>query len=168
MLRSRMFWRLFGIYGVLMAASISYLGVVIDVRVERHFEHQIEESLHSKAILIREMVRGCQAHQAPLWPSRIEALGRQLATRITLLQADGEVLVDSDAEAADMENHAGRPEVQRARDTGLGTATRFSGTVGQSLMYVALRTDDPGGAVAVVRVALPLANVRGRLAELRP
>src|SRR5262249_24360935 len=50
---------------------------------------------------------------------------------------------------------------------GIGTATRQSGTLGQSMTYLALRTDDPTGEVAVVRVALPLEAARGELAAIR-
>lgn len=80
-------------------------------------------------------------------------VGRELGARLTLIAPDGRVLGDSDADPAEMENHAGRPEVAAAFATGSGRSVRHSATVGQDFLYVAVR-DGSGG---VVRVALPVA-----------
>lgn len=162
-----MFWRLFGIFGALVLVAIGALGFTIANRVERQAHDQIEESLRTKALLIREAVRGQPAERAPALQERIEALRREIATRITLLDQRGEVLADSEKDPGEMENHAGRPEVQEAGENRFGTATRFSHTIHQELIYVALRTDDPTGAVAFVRVALPLDRVQAQLTEIR-
>jgi two-component system phosphate regulon sensor histidine kinase PhoR len=66
-----------------------------------------------------------------------------------------------------MENHANRPEVQAAREAQFGSATRFSSTLSQRMMYVALRADDDSRPVAYVRVALPLDKVEEQSAWLR-
>src|SRR5439155_18627275 len=59
------------------------------------------------------------------------------------------------------------PEIQTARVAQFGMATRFSQTVNQPMMYVALRTERDRGAVAFVRVALPLTAVEEETAWLR-
>ena len=43
---------------------------------------------------------------------RLAELRRHVAVRVTLLAEDGRVLADSDEDAAQMENHADRPEVR--------------------------------------------------------
>jgi two-component system phosphate regulon sensor histidine kinase PhoR len=167
MLRSRLFWLLFGSYGLLMLAAIGGLGALILNRVEQFAAHETEDSLRAKALLIREAVRQRNARTSPLSQERIRALRREIATRITLLAVDGRVLADSETDPGEMENHADRPEVAEAMRNGIGTATRQSGILGQSMTYLALRTDDPTGEVAVVRVALPLEAARGELAAIR-
>jgi two-component system phosphate regulon sensor histidine kinase PhoR len=161
-----MFWRLFGTYGALLLAAIGVLGVIIARRVEDSFERQMEESLRTKAVLVREVIRGQQAGQLPRLQDRIQALRENVAMRITLLAQDGEVLADSETDPAAMDNHADRPEVKQARDHQFGTATRSSKTLGKALMYVALRIDDPASGVAYVRVARPLTEVHDQLAGL--
>jgi two-component system phosphate regulon sensor histidine kinase PhoR len=162
-----MFWRLFGLYSVLLLAAIGLLGVVIVRRVEQHYLEQVEESLQTKAILVREMVRDRPFDEtSQQLQQRTRALRPEIATRITLLADNGRVLADSDEDPARMENHANRPEVRAARESRFGSATRFSTTVNQSMMYVALRTDDPTGSVAYVRVALPLNKVEEQSAWL--
>lgn len=62
--------------------------------------------------------------------------------RITLIQTDGTVLYESDAAAGTMENHLNRPEVQAAVETGAGSDTRYSDTIGTEDYYYAVRLDD--------------------------
>ena len=168
MWRSRIFWRVFGTYGVLLVSAIGLLGMVVVGRVEQHFLQQIEGSLRIKAVLVREAVRGWPGgSDAAALQSRMIALRKQIATRITLIDDDGTVLADSEADPAQMENHSDRPEVRQARESPFGTTTRFSRAVQQPMMYVAVRTGADRGDVAFVRVAVPLDNVRQQLGELR-
>ena len=53
MWRSRMFWRLFGIFSVLLLSAIGLLGWIVDRREEQRDLEQIEENLRTKAILVR-------------------------------------------------------------------------------------------------------------------
>jgi two-component system phosphate regulon sensor histidine kinase PhoR len=160
-----MFWRLFATFSLLHLLAVGLLGVVIVNRTEGHFHRQLEESLHTKAILVREVVRNVPVAERASLQERMVTLRGEIATRITLIGADGEVLADSEENPEKMENHAGRPEVRAAGVSGFGTATRHSSTVNQSMMYVALRAD--AGDIAFVRVALPLVRVDEQLAELR-
>src|SRR6266404_8871557 len=57
MWHSRTFWRLFGTFSVLLLCSIVLLGAIMVSRFERLLLRQIEESLRTKAILIRDVVR---------------------------------------------------------------------------------------------------------------
>ena len=69
--------------------------------------------------------------------------------RITLIAADGEVLFDSYSDISGMENHASRPEVRQALESGRGESKRFSATLNEDIFYYAVRLD--GGFV--LRVA---------------
>ena len=69
--------------------------------------------------------------------------------RITLIDAAGTVLFDSFADATSMENHAGRPEVMAAMETGTGEADRASETIGKWTYYHAERLPDGN----IIRVA---------------
>ncbi len=73
--------------------------------------------------------------------------------RLTVIDAGGAVLVDSDADV--IENHAGRPEIRDAQDTGWGEATRHSETLDLPMLYVAKRFAD--GSVG--RAATPLSTI---------
>ena len=62
--------------------------------------------------------------------------------RITWLRGDGTVLYDTQADAATMENHAQREEVQQALATGEGESSRYSSTLLQKTLYYARRLPD--------------------------
>lgn len=86
----------------------------------------------------------------------------ETAVRFTIIDADGVVLGDSTAAAAEMENHRERPEVEQALRTGSGSDIRRSETTGSREMYFARRVELPGGGQGVYRASLPL-NQLGRM-----
>ena len=63
-------------------------------------------------------------------------------TRITLIDTDGSVLYDTEADVEDMPNHADRPEVVEAYETGRGDSERASSTLGEVMLYEAVRLDN--------------------------
>ncbi|MFR3451791.1 MAG: sensor histidine kinase [Collinsella sp.] len=69
--------------------------------------------------------------------------------RVTLVDPDGDVLFDSDTDASKMEDHADRPEIEQAISTGYGSAERSSTTLGEVMLYQAVRLADG----SVVRIA---------------
>jgi len=84
--------------------------------------------------------------------------------RITLVRSDGKVLVDSEADAAGMENHRTRPELVQAFRGGRGSDIRQSATIGVSFLYVAVPVQ--GGASAI-RVAFPLSEINRQVSQIR-
>lgn len=62
--------------------------------------------------------------------------------RVTWVDTEGNVLFDTEADPADMENHKGRPEIQQAMQTGEGKSERLSQTLSQKTFYYALRLQD--------------------------
>jgi two-component system phosphate regulon sensor histidine kinase PhoR len=83
-------------------------------------------------------------------------LGNEINARITIIALNGTVLGDSHQDPAAMENHATRPEVIDALASGLGESTRYSTTLGEQMMYVAVPVTNENTIVGVARVALPL------------
>ena len=63
-------------------------------------------------------------------------------TRVTLIDASGEVLYDSKQDDFTLENHKGRPEIEEAFATGAGQEIRRSDTLDKSMFYYALKLSD--------------------------
>lgn len=70
-------------------------------------------------------------------------------TRVTLVGTDGTVLYDSVGDASRLGNHAQRPEIAQAMRTGRGSSERASSTLGEAMIYEAVRLNDG----TVVRLA---------------
>ena len=81
--------------------------------------------------------------------------GVQLETRVTYINADGEVLYDSGKDETTLENHRNRKEVKDALAYGTGEDIRTSDTLGESLYYYAVRMEDG----TVLRVARSMGNI---------
>jgi two-component system phosphate regulon sensor histidine kinase PhoR len=94
-------------------------------------------------------------------------LGEQTDTRVTIIDVDGTVLGDSEEDPSTMENHATRPEIRDALNTGLGEITRYSTTLGQKMMYVAVPISHQGETLGVARVSLPLVAVESLVNRVR-
>ena len=71
--------------------------------------------------------------------------------RLTLVNADGTVLCDTDADAAAMENHAGRKEIREAFASGKGESSRYSSTLTEKTIYCASLL--PDGTVLRISVS---------------
>jgi two-component system, OmpR family, phosphate regulon sensor histidine kinase PhoR len=87
--------------------------------------------------------------------------------RITLIDSTGHVVGDSEFDGPALqalENHATRPEVVAARQTGLGSVRRMSPSTGEERLYVAVKAPRSGTArVSVTTSAVEeiFANARG-------
>lgn len=77
---------------------------------------------------------------------------RMESLRITVVDSDGTVLFDTDADSAAMENHLDRPEIMEAFVEGEASASRVSETMSKTLFYYAIRLDN-GTVMRVSRVA---------------
>jgi two-component system phosphate regulon sensor histidine kinase PhoR len=167
MWRSRMFWRLFGTYGLLLLAAIGVLGAVVLQRVERYYSQQLAERLRTKTFLIREIVQGRDNQSLAELDAALKQLRQEQLPRVTLIDEQGKVLVDTDLDPAGMDNHGSRPEIVAARANGFGSAMRFSETVHESLGYAAVHVPATRQGVAFVRIAVPLNSIEDELASLR-
>ena len=58
--------------------------------------------------------------------------------RFTLVAADGSVIYDSKANAADLENHKSREEIAEAFENGSGSSARYSSTLTEKTFYEAV------------------------------
>ena len=131
----------------------------------RFFRDQTQQVLESRArVLGRDMANGL----LPATPAKIDAfckeVGKLTGARITVIKPDGTVLGDTDSNAATMENHAGRPEIEQALSNPgtIASAVRESPTMGVTTMYAAIAAQDPHGTLLVLRAAMSLSHIDRR------
>lgn len=84
--------------------------------------------------------------------------------RITLIDKDGIVLFDNQAEAKTLENHAMRQEVMEAVAVGAGEAERFSDTLDKTTYYYAVRLEDG----KIIRLARTIDSIYKSVLQMLP
>ncbi len=100
----------------------------------QYFEEQLMSGLKSKAVYISHAVESEGADY-------LESIG-DVGERVTLIAPDGTVIADTEANAAEMENHLERGEVKQALANGSGTSVRYSDTLTEKIIYYAVKIPD--------------------------
>ena len=151
-----------------LAASVIALavaGLLFATTMRRQTNERIEATLVSEARMAADLLASVTSMgTVPALDEEADRLGELLGARVTFIAPDGRVMGDSSESlegVAAMENHGQRPEVVEARATGLGRSERYSDTLKIDMLYVAVPVRHP--AIAFVRLALPLTNVRHQL-----
>jgi two-component system phosphate regulon sensor histidine kinase PhoR len=168
-------WSALGIRGKHLIISVSMIviaggvgGAAADAWVAQSTVARIERELD---VLARTAsVRVALESDRDLLDDVADDLGAATGARVTLIDANGRVLGDSEIEhaaLAGVDNHLSRPEVQAALHSGRGVARRPSSTVADDLLYVA-RPAIIDGEDGVIRLALPLVEVQRIQRATRP
>lgn len=164
---TRIHWRIAASYVALITLVFLSLGVYLVGYLREQHLTRLEAELQRQARLVAD---NAQYHLATNGAASLDPLakqlGREVGVRITLIAADGTVLGDSDHDPATMDNHATRPEVREALQTGSGESQRHSPTLEQELLYVAVPMRQGSAVVGVARVALPIREVREALNQV--
>jgi len=167
LLRSRILWKLFSGYVVLILLSISIVGILISKQVEEETLSEIERSLYLRATFLQNIALELLSNSSNIKiQGRIKNLGKKIDTRFTVININGRVLADSQKDPKAMDNHGNRPEILAAHSHGQGITTRFSDTVKNNMMYYALAVMKDDKLIGYVRTSLPLSVIDERLSRI--
>lgn len=114
------------VFLILVATIILILGILF-----RFFEKQIQTELENEAIFLSQAIEydgvdffeGFDSHN----------------NRVTLINENGKVLFDSEADANKLDNHAERKEIQEAMEKGKGMSIRYSTTLTEKTINYAIQ-----------------------------
>lgn len=98
-----------------------------------------------------------------------DSTGSLLDLRVTIISPDGRVTGDSylsSAELGSVENHRNRPEIRAALKNGYGEDVRYSDTVRENMLYIAVPLGKPD-KYAVLRFAKPVRDIGALEKEVR-
>ena len=168
-----------GIRSKLFLASVALITLSVAV-ADAYLTRQLNADLSSRMrndllvqlrLIARESSRfGASLDDSSRWDAWADELGALTTDRVTVVRGDGVVIGDSDVALEDLtsvQNHSTRLEIMNALASGRGSSIRFSQTVHQRLMYVALPFERGGRTVGVVRLAKPLTEIDHAIGRLR-
>lgn len=144
-------------YVLLVAAALSFLGFyLLDFFYKSNLDKQTN-ALITNARLI-ELALAPDLGSAPqnVTEAKIRELSAAANLRITLLDTDGNVLVDSWEPALSLDNHQSRQEISDALQGKSATSIRYSDTIDQNMLYVAVPVYQNGMLAGIVRTASTL------------
>jgi two-component system phosphate regulon sensor histidine kinase PhoR len=151
----RLLWQLYPTYLVLIVVVLAVATWFFSRTLGNFYLEQTASSLQARAILLEPQVRGLMVPEAsPALGELCRRLGQRTGTRFTVILSSGLVIGDSEEDPARLDNHASRPEVQAGLSGGIGQATRFSHSVLQNMLYVALPVQEGERIIGVVRAAM--------------
>ncbi len=150
-MKTQIFFKLFIFFLIVIAAATLTLNLAVRHSWQRSLFQSTEDSLRRETLMLANRVKG-DTH--PDYVTIAKEAAEASNARATIIDRQGHVLADSQANPAEMENHATRPEFARALNGEIGEDSRSSRTVGVQFLYVAAPI--PNGAV---RLAYPLASV---------
>jgi two-component system phosphate regulon sensor histidine kinase PhoR len=167
-MRRTIFSKVFGVH-LIIIVLLSFLIVLFAFRTIRaHHIDTLAGELRDLAVGLRPRIMTFfEGEHWDALDSLVKEMGSELDTRITVIDPHGVVLADSEKDPKEMELHRDRPEFIQAMKGEKGRSLRFSETVQEDMLYVAVpvRTDE--GAVAVLRTSLYLSDIESLLGSLR-
>ncbi|WP_124068285.1 ATP-binding protein [Clostridium sp. E02] len=87
-------------------------------------------------------------------------------SRFTIIRMDGSVIADTgDVPVELLDNHKEREEIKEAKSAGVGTSRRYSHTLKENMLYVAVRSSR---ADYILRMAIPYTGMKEYLMLLLP
>lgn len=154
-MKKSLFLRIFIISAVVILLVSTVMAAMFVSVKEQDIVDSMDQSLQ---IMVSTVIDGSTDMEAVA-----DEMKELSGNRITIVASDGTVLGDSDEDAAQMENHGDREEIQEALATGYGMASRKSDTFLTSMLYVAVRSGDN-----VFRMARSTGEVVDTLVSLWP
>ncbi|MGB6044661.1 MAG: ATP-binding protein, partial [Pirellulales bacterium] len=177
---SRLFWKLFLVYvGLSLTVVVAFVLTVTAWQRTQVNEH-VQQRLSDTAILLRshtsdhisELLAADtdtlrQAELRTQLQTLVGDLSGKTGIRLTLVDAAGVVLADSQRNPREMDNHRDRPELIDAARHGLGTTIRRSPTLDIEMSYFAIPLRDGDKTIAMVRTATELDTINRRVSSIR-
>jgi two-component system phosphate regulon sensor histidine kinase PhoR len=162
-------WRIIFWLVLLIVVSMTILGIFLTNSVKDAQLDNLGKQLKNEALIVSEICLPYLSNISDIdsIDTMVKTLGQQIDERITIVDIDGTILGDSDEDPSMMENHSTRPEIKEAIESGYGESIRYSTTLGEKMMYVAILITDGQTNYGIARVALPITQVNELISSIR-
>ena len=167
-MKNSIFVKIFGGY-LLIVIVILAITFPLSFRAIRH--HHIDtltNNLKNLCITLKLKISPLlENNQIEELDTLIKELGNQTNTRITIINPGGGVVTDSEKDPKLMESHKSRIEIIQAIKYGFGTSLRYSASIKEEMLYVAVPIEKDGKVYGVLRASLFLKEINTLLNNLK-
>lgn len=159
--------KIFAYIMTVLLITLIISGVFTAQTIRNQYFTNIEEKLTAEAyilsqVLPNDLLIGDVEHMKTV----LNEVSKRLHIRITVIDAQGKVLGETDYNPSQMSNHLQRPEIQEALKGGLGKEIRFSTTMNIDFMYIAHPIYKDDNLVGVVRLSTPIKEIQGLMKNI--
>jgi two-component system phosphate regulon sensor histidine kinase PhoR len=158
-------WRIAGAYTLLLLSALALLALALLQVLRTTYLRTLDAGLAGQARLVAALAESQPSANLAHLRSLLHDLQPQLGARLTLIAADGRVLVDT-LEGAPTADLSDRPEVRAALNGGQGAQERASVATGEDTYYVAVPLGPPQAPTGVARLGVPLRAIQESQARL--
>jgi len=159
MYERRLAWRLFVSYFLVTMVALAALGWFGSHLIDEALAGGLSRQLETTGQLVAQQV---EPLLEPLDSAAIRTIadnaGRVNGSRITVVLSTGRVIADTHEDPAQMDNHAGRPEVRAALAGEVRRIDRYSTTVREPHIYVAVPIVQRNKVMGVARASISRAE----------
>jgi len=167
-MKRSIFTKVFGGYLFIILALFAFVILFSFNTIRHHYLEALSQRLQNISAALKPAVLPLlDTEHADALNSLLKNVGQETDARITVIDARGVVLADSQEDPKKMENHGTRPEVIEAGSGKTGQALRFSSTKNQEMLYVAIPLEKNGRVVGVLRTSLFLTQIEALLSTLK-
>lgn len=153
MFRSKITRRLMTSFLLIIVASFALLGAFLLRYFHDYTLENERTALIRNAKIIEVALEPTFYIRSAALDETLERLHSETGLRITVMDAEGNVLGDTARPADRLDNHFAREEVQAALTADYGVAIRESATLHENLMYVAVPIRHNGQLTGIIRTA---------------
>ncbi len=165
--KRRLIWQTFFSFIIVLILAITAVTIYIAGSMKKLYLAETSDDLKARSIFFREQL-GLAGLESSKADSLCKVLGKESATRFTVILPSGKVIGDTDNDPSKMENHSNRPEIAEALSGKVGVSIRYSHTLSESMMYVALSMNKDGNVVGIIRSALPVTAIDRAFGQIYP
>lgn len=146
---------------IVVLTSLALLGIYLLHYFYQNTLKRLQSSLIRNARIIEITLKDDLYYKNTNLNSIAEKISNDTSLRITILDENGNVLADTSDPNGDLDNHLERSEVQAAiksdKNDAIGTAIRYSHTLHENRLYVAIPIYENGRLAGVIRTSTSLA-----------
>ena len=169
--KKKFIWQIFPLFLIIIILPLSFVAYYSTNCFKHFFMETFEKELTVRTKLLQNSFHNfCTSVQQPqtLYIDKYcKDIGQKTDTRVTVILPSGVVTGDSFVNIKTMENHMHRPEVKQAFKKKRGVSIRYSSTLDQNMMYIALPIIENDIVAAVVRTSVSVSVIDEKIKLIR-
>jgi two-component system phosphate regulon sensor histidine kinase PhoR len=166
--RNSIFSRILGSYIIISVTLIVLIFILTFNVVKNRYIDRLRSDLEAQCQATYYLLEHYLIHDNfDTLQDRAKQVSETIQARITIIDINGKVIIESNKNPEEMENHAFRIEIQEALRGEVGSSIRYSKTIHKELLYVAIPIKKNNKIIYISRLSVPIDDITMLLDDFR-